>query len=108
MNARLRNTSITFFLPALIGIVLAICGFHLHEILVAENDRLAALNRTIEWEKLSVSLPDNTLLFPPGKGQELATAQCMTCHSVDMISQQPRLTAREWRVVTGKMVHHFG
>lgn len=54
------------------------------------------------------TLPPETAKLKAGPGYELATAQCMLCHSADYISTQPRLTAGQWRATVVKMQTKYG
>ena len=58
----------------------------------------------VAFTNVSVSLPADTTALPPGLNVELATATCLACHSADMITNQPRLTASQWTANVDKMV----
>ena len=53
---------------------------------------------------VSVTLPEDRTLLPPGPNHELATANCTACHSAEMITHQPRLTRAQWEANVEKMV----
>jgi len=40
--------------------------------------------------ELKVELPKETATLKPGPGAEVAGTQCLTCHSADYITTQPR------------------
>ena len=48
-----------------------------------------------------IVLPDETAALPTG--QDLVTANCTACHSVDMLTTQPPLTAEKWQATIDKM-----
>lgn len=52
----------------------------------------------------TITLPKDTTALPPGPHVELATQNCMACHSADMILNQPRLTRAQWTSNVEKMV----
>lgn len=52
----------------------------------------------------SITLPDDSITLPPGPNVELATATCLACHSADMITNQPRMTDKQWTANVAKMV----
>jgi hypothetical protein len=54
------------------------------------------------------TLPPETAKLKPGSGLELASSQCVLCHSVDYISTQPRLSATQWRAAIVKMQTKYG
>lgn len=53
-------------------------------------------------------LPPETARLKPGPGAELATAQCLLCHSADYISTQPRLSRTGWNAAVLKMKDKYG
>ena len=53
-------------------------------------------------------LPPETAKLKPGLGSEIATAQCLTCHSADYISTQPRLARAVWKTSVQKMKDKYG
>ena len=53
-------------------------------------------------------LPPETAKLKPGPGLELANLQCLTCHSADYISTQPRLARAAWRASVQKMKDKYG
>lgn len=60
------------------------------------------------WSKVSVDLPASETLFPPGAGADLATSQCLICHSAGMVLRQPPLTLDQWSGEIKKMRSAFG
>jgi mono/diheme cytochrome c family protein len=57
---------------------------------------------------LKLTLPPETVRLNPAPGAELATAQCLLCHSADYISTQPRLTRAAWKASVEKMRQKYG
>src|SRR5690349_21603468 len=53
-------------------------------------------------------LPPETTKLKPGPGAELATANCLLCHSADYISTQPPLTRAGWQAAIIKMQQKYG
>jgi cytochrome c5 len=60
------------------------------------------------WAIVSVELPANEEPFPPGIGADIASSQCLICHSAGMILTQPPLKKDEWRAEIMKMRSAFG
>jgi len=60
------------------------------------------------WVKMNVELPTGQVTFPPGNGAAIANAQCLICHSAEMVLLQPALTQDEWTAVINKMRSAFG
>lgn len=57
----------------------------------------------------TLELPNETAQYKPGRGAEIANAQCMTCHSADYVKYQPPSTPRAtWEAEIKKMQHTFG
>lgn len=68
---------------------------------------LSACNREPQqptFETISVALPADTLALPPGPHADLVSANCLSCHSAEMITTQPRLTKAQWQGEVEKMV----
>jgi mono/diheme cytochrome c family protein len=53
---------------------------------------------------LSVELPSSDREFPPGPGVEAAQANCVACHSVGMVLNQPALSRATWETEVHKMI----
>lgn len=53
-------------------------------------------------------LPAETAKLKPGPGSEVATAQCLLCHSADYVNTQPRLTRAGWEASVKKMKEKYG
>ena len=62
----------------------------------------------IKWEKISVDLPVSRTSFPQGVGSDIATGQCLLCHSAGMVLRQPPLTLDEWTAEVTKMRNAYG
>lgn len=60
------------------------------------------------WVKVSVSLPGSVTKFPAGDGAEIATSQCLICHSAGMVLRQPALSDSQWRAIITKMRTAYG
>jgi mono/diheme cytochrome c family protein len=60
------------------------------------------------WAAVRVDLPVSATQFPPGPGADIATSQCLICHSADMVLLQPRLTREQWIAEINKMRSAFG
>jgi mono/diheme cytochrome c family protein len=54
-----------------------------------------------------VTLPDSTAVFPPGTGADVANANCLVCHSVGMVMNQPTLPKAVWEAEVNKMRNVF-
>jgi cytochrome c5 len=55
----------------------------------------------------SVTLPDNSDMFPAGPGVDVANANCLACHSVGMVMNQPVLSRAAWEAEVNKMRNVF-
>jgi mono/diheme cytochrome c family protein len=63
---------------------------------------------TRQWAIVRVELPASDETFPPGVGADIATSQCLICHSAGMVLRQPPLTKDEWRAEIMKMRSAYG
>jgi cytochrome c5 len=57
----------------------------------------------IVLKSTKVTLPDSTAEFPPGPGADVAAANCVACHSVDMVMNQPVMPKAAWEAEVNKM-----
>ena len=108
ISTRLRDIVLIWALPILFGIALAIGLAWLgtsHSTAVVPK---AATGPVPGWAKVAVDLPTSGTLFPPGKGADIANAQCLICHSAGMVLRQPPLTQDEWAGEIKKMRNSFG
>ena len=53
-------------------------------------------------------LPTDQPKFRPGPGAEIATANCLLCHSADYVSTQPPLPRATWLATVNKMREKYG
>jgi len=95
ISIRLRDIALIWAVPILFGIALA-TG------LVWLDTPHSA------WAKVAVDLPTSGTLFPAGHGADIASAQCLICHSAGMVLNQPPLTQDEWAGEINKMRNSFG
>ena len=61
-----------------------------------------------QWPIVRVQLPAADAPFPPGMGADIATSQCLICHSAGMVLTQPPLKKDEWRAEIMKMRSSYG
>jgi cytochrome c5 len=55
----------------------------------------------------SVTLPDSSAMFPAGPGADVTNANCLACHSVGMVMNQPVLSRPAWEAEVNKMRNVF-
>jgi len=58
--------------------------------------------------EVRAELPTSQSLFPPGNGADIANAQCLICHSAEMVLLQPALTQDQWAGEIDKMRNAYG
>lgn len=61
-----------------------------------------------QWAIVRVELPAGDERFPPGVGADIASSQCLICHSAGMVLTQPPLKKDEWRAEIVKMRTAYG
>ena len=54
-------------------------------------------------QSTSVVLPDTEATFPAGSGVEAVNTHCLSCHSVEMVLNQPDLAKPAWTAIVTKM-----
>jgi hypothetical protein len=103
-----RSTGLIWTRAALPGIALTV-GLALSPTAVFPDSREGP-SRGIgkSWTTLRVDLPVSQTGFPAGDGVEIATSQCLICHSAGMVLRQPPLTRDEWVAEITKMRNAFG
>ena len=109
MNGRLSRIAIAWLVPVLVGAVGVVVSRHyLPQSIASQAARQAAIAPPVQFNVVNVSLPSGEYVFPPGKGSEIANANCVMCHSTGMVLRQPPLTIEEWKVEVMKMRGAFG
>jgi mono/diheme cytochrome c family protein len=53
-------------------------------------------------------LPTDQPKFRAGPGANVATANCLLCHSADYVSTQPPLSRAQWLTTVNKMREKYG
>jgi mono/diheme cytochrome c family protein len=108
MSTSLRYVALISAVPILLGIALA-------NTLASPgaDDSTAAQKKAVsgpsqKWTKVSVELPTSDTPFPPGSGADIASGQCLICHSAGMVLRQPPLTQDEWVGEINKMRSAYG
>lgn len=61
-----------------------------------------------QWAIVRVELPAGDESFPAGVGEDIASSQCLICHSAGMVLTQPPLKKDEWRAEITKMRTVYG
>ncbi len=57
----------------------------------------------ITLKSLDLNLPQGDAMFPDGPGASVADANCLGCHSVEMVLNQPALPKATWQAEVAKM-----
>lgn len=57
----------------------------------------------VTFADLSVTLPEDSGVYPEGTGKDAVIENCGACHSPSMILTQPKLTADQWKSTIKKM-----
>lgn len=64
---------------------------------------LAAMAAPFALKSESVNLPDSDKMFP-GPGADALNNNCLSCHSADMVMNQPALSKDTWAAEVHKMI----
>ena len=59
-------------------------------------------------EPVRIELPPESTTLKTAPGSEIAAAQCLSCHSSEYLSTQPRLPRTYWKSAVEKMQQKFG
>jgi len=57
----------------------------------------------LSLKSVSVDLPFGDRMFSDGPGADLVNGNCLACHSVGMVLNQPALSEAQWRTEVEKM-----
>jgi mono/diheme cytochrome c family protein len=63
----------------------------------------AAAQEKPALRSVNVELPADDGMFPDGSGADAANNNCLACHSVEMVLDQPALSKSQWQAEVGKM-----
>ena len=66
------------------------------------------LAATVLAAPLKIDLPPETAAFKNAPGAELATGQCLVCHSADYVTTQPPFSRAGWKASVEKMQLKYG
>ena len=102
---RFTNTVSVLFCVALLSLVCAVAWWGSARADSASGKKDVASR---QWAIVRVELPANDEPFPPGIGADIASSQCLICHSAGMVLTQPPLKKNEWRAEILKMRTAYG
>lgn len=60
-----------------------------------------------ELKSVKIDLPDSDRMFPNGPGSDAINNNCLACHSVGMVLNQPSLSKQEWAAEVHKMINNY-
>jgi cytochrome c553 len=60
----------------------------------------------LELKSVSVDLPDSDTMFQ-GPGSDAVNNNCLSCHSADMVLNQPHLPKETWEAEVHKMIDKY-
>jgi cytochrome c553 len=56
------------------------------------------------FKSVSVKIPDGDKTFPSGNEADAINNNCLSCHSVEMVLNQPPLSSAAWEAEVQKMI----
>jgi hypothetical protein len=68
---------------------------------------LASAEDKFTLKSVNVDLPASDRTFPTGPGSDLATGNCLACHSAGMVLNQPRFSRAVWEAEVNKMINAY-
>jgi mono/diheme cytochrome c family protein len=63
----------------------------------------AYAEQKLSLKSVSVDLPFGDRMFPDGPGADLVNGNCLACHSVGMVLNQPAMSEAQWQTEVEKM-----
>jgi cytochrome c551/c552 len=70
---------------------------------VAAAPVLGQAKTAVVLNPLSLTLPDTTATFPAGPSADAVNNNCLSCHSVEMVLNQPAMPKAAWEAEVAKM-----
>jgi hypothetical protein len=58
----------------------------------------------LELKSVKVDLPDSDKMFPDGPNSDAVNNNCLACHSVGMVLNQPDMSKQAWAAEVNKMI----
>jgi mono/diheme cytochrome c family protein len=98
------STVSVLFCVAILSLVCGVAWWSSARADSAARKEMSSWQRTI----VKVELPASNESFPPGAGADIASSQCLICHSAGMVLTQPPLKKEEWRAEIMKMRSSYG
>jgi hypothetical protein len=63
----------------------------------------AAARAAMTFKSVKVQLPDSDVQFPAGPHADAINNNCLSCHSADMVLNQPPMARAKWQAEVDKM-----
>jgi hypothetical protein len=76
-------------------------------VLCAATSSVIAAPRPVAFKSESLNFPENVEPVSSGPGGDAVNNNCLSCHSREMILNQPPLTRAQWAGEIDKMRHAF-
>lgn len=67
----------------------------------------AGATAPIEFKSANVELPDSDKMPPDGPRSDTINNNCLTCHSADMVPNQPAMSKDVWKLEVNKMIRSY-
>jgi hypothetical protein len=74
---------------------------------IAATPSFAEGANPIELRTTKVDLPDSDRMFPDGRGSDTINNNCLACHSVGMVLNQPAMSREAWASEVEKMINNY-
>jgi hypothetical protein len=71
--------------------------------MITITDQPIAANAAMTFKTVKVELPDNAEQFPAGPHADAINNNCLSCHSVEMVLNQPPMARAKWQAEVDKM-----
>ena len=69
----------------------------------AVTEQPAAAKAAMTFKSVKVQLPDSDVQFPAGPHADAINNNCLSCHSADMVLNQPPMARAKWQAEVDKM-----
>jgi hypothetical protein len=76
-------------------------------LVIATMPSVARAAPPFELKSTKVELPESDRMFPAGPGSDAINNNCLACHSVGMVLNQPALSKQAWAAEVHKMINNY-
>jgi len=70
---------------------------------VAITEQAAVAKAAVAFKSVKIQLPDSDVQFPAGPHSDAMNNNCLSCHTAEMVLNQPPMARAKWQAEVDKM-----